>query len=116
VANPRVLVVDDYDETRAELVAELISDGFSARGCDEETAAQVFDDFAPAVLILDLPTADVVELCGSIDSSNTKILALVGRGDPQREAARRAGVDFFLLRPCAASEVVRICRRFVRPA
>ena len=110
----RVLVVDDYDDSRDALVAGLTAAGFVARGVEEEAATAAAAEFEPHVVILDLPIVDLVEIAGSLRATGAKIVALVDRTEPRRSDARAAGVDFFVLRPCAPRDVAAVCRRLTK--
>lgn len=102
----RALVIDSYDETRNRLVFELRREQFEAVGAPDEDDAprESFD-----VIVLDVPSAELVDIAVNVRSWSTGVmLALL---DPRernvRSEARASGVDAFLLRPCAASAIVR---------
>jgi DNA-binding response OmpR family regulator len=110
----RILVVDDYDESREELVAALTAAGFAASGVEEDDAVETAARGRPALVILDLPAADVIEVAPTLHSGQTKIVALLERAEPMRDAIREAGVDFVVLRPCSPAHLVKLVRRLTR--
>jgi DNA-binding response OmpR family regulator len=104
-------VVDDDDETRDELVRSLAAAGFDARGADTENAQRIAAEHAPATVILDLAVDDAIDVATQLKGSIAKIVAIVTPTEPLRAEAHRAGVDFFLLRPCGPKHVIDIVRR-----
>jgi CheY-like chemotaxis protein len=118
---PLVLVVDDYQDAR-EMYAECLDQsGFrvaQAESGDEAVAMALA--LQPALIVMDLalPGMDGWSATRAIrtDARTARIpvLALTGhaRSDAS-SAARQAGCDAFLTKPCLPDEIVQIVRQML---
>jgi len=114
----RVLVVDDNEEA-AELLASLIERwGHAAEvAFDGDEGLTRARDLQPDAVILDigLPRLDGYEVASRLsrspdfDAAGPLLIALTGYGQPHdRERARQAGFDAFLVKPVDTSELQRL--------
>ena len=120
-ARPLVLVVDDYEDAR-EMYAECLdASGFAvaqASSGDEAVAKAVA--LQPALIVMDLalPGMDGWTATRAIKTdartSRIPVVALTGhaRSDAS-SAAREAGCDAFLTKPCLPDAVVEVVRRLL---
>jgi two-component system cell cycle response regulator DivK len=102
-----ILVVDDNADSRAMLVEYLEDKGFTVHAAPTgETALALADTFRPRVILMDLsmPNLDGLEttrrLRANPSTRDATIVMLTARafiGD--RNAAYRAGCDFFVPKP-----------------
>jgi two-component system cell cycle response regulator DivK len=102
-----ILVVDDNADSRAMLVEYLEDKGFTVHAAPTgETALALADTFRPRVILMDLsmPNLDGLEttrrLRANPSTRDATIIMLTARafiGD--RNAAHRAGCDFFVPKP-----------------
>lgn len=122
-ASPRllVLVVDDYEDAR-EMYAECLdASGFAVAQAESgsEAVAKALA-LKPALIVMDLalPGMDGWTATRAIKTdartAAIPVVALTGhaRWDASR-AAREAGCDAFLTKPCLPDEVVDIVRRLL---
>lgn len=124
----RVLVVDDCRDNADALLLLLTQWGFNARSAYEvNTALSLARTFAPEVVIADIamPGGNGLDLAArlrSLDPLPHSLIAISGYADDdRREAAGRAGFDFYLVKPPdlnelrnlldGASRVAGHCRR-----
>ncbi len=117
----RVLVVDDYPDTRRSLRLLLASWGHEAREATDGTdALQVAEGFRPHVVLLDLalPGADGYEVARSLRArmeTQPLLVALTGHtGAADVGAAVEAGFDHFFAKPCDPGQIdflLRACAR-----
>jgi CheY-like chemotaxis protein len=118
----RVLVAEDYPDTRRTLCWLLKSWGFDVRDArDGPEALRLAHDFRPAVAILDLamPGLDGYQVARRLrESAQTDpplLIALTGFTDRAHvAAAREAGFDHFLAKPCSPSEIDFLLRSVPR--
>jgi CheY-like chemotaxis protein len=120
-ARPLVLVVDDYEDAR-EMYAECLdASGFDvaqAESGDEAVAKALA--LHPALIVMDLalPGMDGWTATRTIKTdartAGIPVVALTGhaRSDASR-AARDAGCDAFLTKPCLPDAVVEVVRRLL---
>jgi CheY-like chemotaxis protein len=120
-ARPLVLVVDDYEDAR-EMYAECLdASGFDvaqAESGDEAVAKAV--SLQPAIIVMDLalPGMDGWTATRAIKTdartARIPVVALTGhaRSDAS-SAAREAGCDAFLTKPCLPDAVVEVVRRLL---
>ncbi len=120
-ARPLVLVVDDYEDAR-EMYAECLdASGFEvaqAESGDEAVAKALA--LMPALIVMDLalPGMDGWSATRAIKTDERTraipVVALTGhaRSDAST-AARDAGCDAFLTKPCLPDAVVEIVRRLL---
>ena len=121
VDRPLVLVVDDYQDAR-EMYAECLDQcGFrvaQAESGDEAVAKAVA--LRPALIVMDLalPGMDGWTATRTIKTDSRTatipVVALTGhaRTDASK-AARDAGCDAFLTKPCLPDEIVAVVRRMI---
>jgi CheY-like chemotaxis protein len=117
----RVLVVDDYPDTRRSLRMLLTSWGHQAReATDGADALRVAEDFRPEVVLLDLalPGTDGYEVAKSLRALMARpplLVALTGHtGAADVGAAVEAGFDHFFAKPCDPGQIdflLRACAR-----
>lgn len=117
----RVLVVDDYFDTRRSLRQLLAIWGYEAReAADGVEALRVAAEFRPDLVVLDLamPGLDGYEVARRLRQGGVGgvLVALTGYGGQDAaevEYARAAGFDHFLTKPCEAGRIealLRSCR------
>lgn len=120
-ARPLVLVVDDYEDAR-EMYAECLDQsGFRVEQAEsgEEAVAKAVA-LRPALIVMDLalPGMDGWTATRAIKTDDRTrsipVVALTGhaRSDAST-AARDAGCDAFLTKPCLPDAVVEIVRRLL---
>jgi len=116
----RILVVDSFDPTRAVTADALRQNGFTVHDvADDDEAAFLLAREVVDLVLLDLPLEDTIEVAAAIRRGTTagpgpKIFALVDRAaTAQRGRARRAGVEFFLLRPCPPAALLEHLSRML---
>jgi two-component system, cell cycle response regulator DivK len=120
-ARPLVLVVDDYEDAR-EMYAECLdASGFEvaqAESGDEAVAKALA--LQPALIVMDLalPGMDGWSATRAIKTdartSAIPVVALTGHARSDASAAARdAGCDAFLTKPCLPDAVVEIVRRLL---
>ncbi len=111
---PTVLLVDD-DSMVLDLMSEAVeAAGFRAVGFTSPFAAlQAFSEHQPEVAVLDLqmPGMDGVELCGRLRAtqgfSDLPVLILSGQSDEGViRSAMNKGIDDYLLKPASIPEVI----------
>jgi two-component system, sensor histidine kinase len=118
----RILVVDDYPDTRRSLRLLLTSWGHEAReATDGADALRVAEGFRPDVVLLDLalPGADGYEVARSLRELLRPLppllVALTGHtGAREVGAAVEAGFDHFFAKPCDPGQIdflLRACAR-----
>jgi CheY-like chemotaxis protein len=118
----RILVVDDYPDTRRSLRLLLTSWGHEAReATDGPDALRVADGFRPDVVLLDLalPGADGYEVARSLRDllgpPPPLLVALTGHtGAKDVGAAIEAGFDHFFAKPCDPGQIDFLLRACVR--
>jgi two-component system cell cycle response regulator DivK len=106
--SPRVLIVDDDDDTREMYTVALTVMGFQAVAATnaEEASAQA-RDVRPDVIVTDLtlPGLSGLDLArrlrGDARTTDTGIIVLSGHSSESMEQrAREAGCDRYLVKPC----------------
>jgi len=124
----RVLIVDDCRDNADTLGLLLAQWGFDVRSAyNVESALSVAVTFVPDVVMADIamPGATGLDLAGrlrDLDPGLHSLVAITGYADDEhREAAARAGFDFYFVKPPdlvelnafldAAARVVGHCRR-----
>ena len=114
----RVLVAEDYPDTRRTLRLLLRSWGHDVReAADGPEALRVAAEFCPEVALVDLglPGLDGLEVARSLQdpgqSPRPLLVALTARTDPAHvRAALAAGFDHFLAKPCEPAQVQFLLR------
>jgi two-component system cell cycle response regulator DivK len=118
---PLILVVDDYDDAR-EMYAECLdASGFAvaqAENGDEAVAKALA--LLPALIVMDLalPGMDGWAATRAIKTdARTAMIPVVALSGHARSdastAARDAGCDAFLTKPCLPDQIVEIVRRLL---
>ncbi len=121
---PLVLVVEDYDDARDMYSECLEASGFDvAQAGTGEEAVERARALRPAVIIMDLslPGLDGWAATRAIKAdprtAATPVIALTGHArSSAATAARDAGCDAFLTKPCLPDDVVSVVRKFLAPA
>lgn len=118
---PLVLVVDDYQDAR-EMYAECLGAcGFSVAEAEtgDEAVAKALE-LLPDVIVMDLslPGMDgwtaTRTLKGDGRTARIPVIALTGHGRTDApEAARAAGCDAFLIKPCLPDDMVATVRKLM---
>lgn len=110
-AAPKVMLVDD-DPAIATSVGELLREqGYNVRSVtDPRKAVEVFGEFQPDVVILDvlMPSVDGISLCLHLRrDSDVPVLFLSAKGDaPDRVVGLRIGADDYMGKPFDNEELV----------
>lgn len=118
---PLVLVVDDYEDAR-EMYAECLgASGFAVAQAEtgDEAVAMALA-LLPALIVMDLalPGMDGWTAMRAIKTdartAMIPVIALTGhaRSDAST-AARDAGCDAFLIKPCLPDQIVEVARRLL---
>jgi len=118
----RVLVVDDYPDTRRSLRLLLRSWGHDAReASDGPDALRLVEAFAPEVILLDvaMPGMDGFELARQLQrrplAPRPLLVALTGHTRAvDINAALDAGLDHFFAKPCDPAQIDFLLRAFDR--
>ena len=118
----RVLVAEDYPDTRRTLCLLLRSWGYEVReAADGQEALRLAGDFFPEVVILDLamPGLDGYEVARRLRAPaqgfRPLLIALTAYTDRAHVgAALEAGFDHFLAKPCSPGQVDFLLRSFLR--
>jgi two-component system, OmpR family, alkaline phosphatase synthesis response regulator PhoP len=107
--NPKILVVDDDFGVR-NLIYRFLSRKYQIESAaDGKTALSLFDQFNPALVILDwnLPDTSGYNLCQEMQSrNNVLVMILTGRTEESDKIKiLAAGADDFLTKPFSLAEV-----------
>src|ERR1044071_3481930 len=120
-AKPRVLVVEDHDDTRLMIRTLLEMQEFEV---DEASDGDAGYDLAvsrkPDLILMDstLPLSDGVSVTQQIRRhgviGNVPIIFLTGRAEPwRREAALNAGCNDYLVKPIDLDRMVQVMHRWL---
>lgn len=117
----RILLVDDHRIVRQGLKAILQQEGFKVVGeaGDGQEATRLAQELAPDVVVLDLgmPVMNGISAAKAIRhaGSSTRIIVLTMHTEAQYVLeALRAGIKGYVLKSCAAAELVQAIREVVR--
>ncbi len=117
-----ILIVEDEAEIAQLIQLYLEKEGFSCRICrDGLSAIQLFQDYQPDLIILDLmlPELDGLEVCARIrQKPGTKdpyILMLTAKGEElDRIIGLSTGADDYMVKPFSPRELVARVRALLR--
>jgi len=116
---PLVLVVDDYQDAREMYAESLGASGFNVAEAEtgDEAVAKAFE-LVPDVIVMDLslPGMDGWTATRTLkkDARTRAIPVVVLTGNARSDvpaAAREAGCDAFLIKPCLPEDIVATVRR-----
>jgi two-component system cell cycle response regulator DivK len=119
---PRVLLVDDYPDAREMYTEYLKFSGFDVveAGNGMEALQRAMDE-APDIILMDLslPVMDGWEatrrLKANRQTASIPVIALTGHALAGiSEAAKRAGCDAFVTKPCLPEDLVREIKRLLQ--
>ena len=118
---PRVLLVEDYADSREMYALYLEKQGFEVfQGADGLTGLALAGVQAIDVAVLDvgLPQLDGLELTRRLrartETATLPIVILTAHtGPPARELALAAGANLVLTKPCLPDEVARAIRKLL---
>ena len=116
----RVLLAEDDRSVRDSLTMALELEGYEVRATTNgEQALAVFDEFAPAVVILDvmMPTVDGLTACRRLRARQvtTPILMLTARDQvADRVSGLDAGADDYVVKPFSLDELLARLRALLR--
>jgi len=121
VAEPLVLVVDDYDDAREMYAESLLASGFRvAEAADGARAVQLARSLNPDVILMDLslPGIDGWEatrrLKADAQTQHIPVVALTGHAlSSAIDAAREAGCDCLVVKPALPDVVLAEVRRAI---
>ena len=121
---PLVLVVDDFEDARDMYAECLGACGFRvAQAGTGEEAVETTRRLHPSVVVMDLslPGLDGWAATRAIKAdpatANTTLIALTGLAQASAAtAAREAGCDAFLTKPCLPDDIVDVIRKFLAGA
>ena len=119
VAKQKILIVDD-DNNIAELISlYLIKECFETKICnDGESAINVFDSFAPNLVLLDLmlPGIDGYQVCREIRTkSQVPIIMLSAKGEVfDKVLGLEMGADDYMEKPFDSKELVARVKAVLR--
>jgi DNA-binding response OmpR family regulator len=117
-----ILIVEDEVEIAQLIQLYLEKEGFSCCHCsDGLSALQVFQEYLPDLIILDLkiPGLDGLEVCARIrqqaNFSNPYILMLTAKGEENdRIVGISTGADDYMVKPFSLKELVARVRALLR--
>ena len=113
----RILIVDDYPDAAESLALLLSCSGHEAIGlCTACRLIELARDFRPDAIVLEPALREELgglELARTLRTephlSSVLLIALSGRGAARdRDAAREAGFDHYLLKPAAEGELLAL--------
>lgn len=104
---PRILVVDDSEESRDIIVTRLRAHGYeTVEAVDGESGLAAVDEYTPDLILLDvtMPKLDGIEVCRRLKSDGdfpfTPVILLTARTDTKDVVAGLdAGADEYLTKP-----------------
>lgn len=111
-ARPRVVVVEDDEDTRIFLEDLFESEGFLVRSAqDPESAYAAIEDFKPSVLVLDvmLPRESGFDIYRTVCRRQARVPAIFVTAKPTdlpRIYARELGAEAFFRKPFDAEELL----------
>ena len=118
---PLVLIVDDFDDNREMFGEFLALSGF--RVAEASTGAEAIERaiaLVPDIVLMDVTLPDVDgwevtrRLKANAATGHVPVVALTGHSGKEYEgAAKAAGCDAFLLKPCAPDALVAEIRRLL---
>jgi two-component system, cell cycle response regulator DivK len=116
---PLILVVDDYQDARDMYATSLHASGFDVIEAEtgDEAVAKAIDQLPDAIVMdLSLPGMDGWTATRTLkDDQRTRripVVALTGNARADAPvAAREAGCDAFLVKPCLPDDMVAAVRR-----
>ncbi|MBW4516328.1 MAG: response regulator transcription factor [Timaviella obliquedivisa GSE-PSE-MK23-08B] len=117
-----ILIVEDEAEIAQLIQLYLEKEGFTCRTCrDGTTAMQIFQEFQPDLIVLDLmiPGLDGLEVCARIrqkpGAKDPFILMLTAKGEEiDRIIGLSTGADDYLVKPFSPRELVARVRALLR--
>jgi CheY-like chemotaxis protein len=108
MSRPKVLLVDDYLDSLEVWALYLSAEGFEVNtAADGLSALQMVESTTPDVVVmdLDLPGMTGMEVARTLraQAANARLplIAVTGHSGSTLEAAREAGFDAALVKPCA---------------
>lgn len=117
MARPKVLLVDDYLDSLAVWAMYLEAEGFEVSTAPDGPAAMAVITSAPPDLIvmdLDLPGMTGIEIATALRAqpvnSHIPLIAVTGHTGTRLDAARAAGFDATLVKPCDPDALMREIR------
>jgi DNA-binding response OmpR family regulator len=118
-AGGRILLVEDDEDIVDVLRRTLRAEGYEVRSAnDGQEALDVFPEFAPDLLVLDLglPGMDGMEVCDRVrETSEVPILMLTARADAEdRVSGLDSGADDYLTKPFDRAELLARIRALLR--
>ncbi len=119
---PRILVVDDSEESRDIIVTRLRAHGYdTSEAADGEAGLAAVDGYAPDLILLDvtMPKLDGIEVCRRLKSDRsrpfTPIIILTARTDTKDVVAGLdAGADEYLAKPIEHAALLARVRSALR--
>ncbi len=107
----RILLVEDEDNIRQQLVAALGEASLNVDSCStlEAACAESPDDYTMVLLDLGLPDGDGLDFCRQLRATGdrTPVIVLTARGTPEeRVLGLEAGADDYISKPFHVPELV----------
>ncbi|MEZ5491483.1 MAG: response regulator transcription factor [Gammaproteobacteria bacterium] len=118
----KLLVVEDENLLRQQLVKSLIEEGYVVDGAEDGRAGLYYAqeyDYDAAIIDLGLPEIDGIELIETIRKAGSQfpILILTARGDWQdKVAGLDAGADDYVVKPFQMEEILARLNALLRRA
>ncbi len=117
--SPKVLLVDDDDEVRAEMADYLTRNGFTVHAAQDafgmEAALQA-EDFPVMVLDVMLPGEDGLSICRRISQARGPAIIMLSAmtAEVDRIVGLEIGADDYLAKPCNPRELLARIRAVLR--
>jgi CheY-like chemotaxis protein len=120
MSRPKVLLVDDYLDSLEVWALFLSSEGFDVNtAADGPTALQLVESTTPDVIVmdLDLPGMSGIDVARTLRAqaahARLPLIAVTGHTGTKLDAARAAGFDAALVKPCAPDALTAQIRQLL---
>jgi CheY-like chemotaxis protein len=120
MSRPKVLLVDDYLDSLEVWALFLSSEGFDVNtAADGPTALQLVESTPPDVIVmdLDLPGMSGIDVARTLRAQSVHarlpLIAVTGHTGTKLDAAREAGFDVALVKPCAPDALTSQIRQLL---
>lgn len=122
MSRPKVLLVDDYLDSLEVWALFLSAEGFEVNtAADGPSALRMVESTTPDVVVmdLDLPGMSGIDVARTLraQTANARLplIAVTGHTGTKLDAAREAGFDAALVKPCAPDALTSQIRQLLLP-